>query len=66
MSQGTVLVEDGDEANQVYFPHYGIVVHRVLRDGKAIETATVGREGPWSARWPRPWSLQSLVRVVVR
>ena len=36
----------GDEVDQVYFPLSGMVsMVVVMRDGKAIETATVGREG---------------------
>jgi CRP-like cAMP-binding protein len=46
LPQGLVLYEAGDEVDQVYFPHYGMLsLLAVLRDGKAIETATVGREG---------------------
>jgi CRP-like cAMP-binding protein len=45
-AQGTVLAEAGDEVDQVYFPLSGMVsMVVVMRDGKAIETATVGREG---------------------
>ncbi|HEY3890679.1 MAG TPA: Crp/Fnr family transcriptional regulator [Bradyrhizobium sp.] len=44
--QGVVLAEAGDEVDQVYFPLSGMVsMVVVMRDGKAIETATVGREG---------------------
>lgn len=46
MPQGLVLYEAGDEVDQVYFPQYGMLsLLAVLRDGKAIETATVGPEG---------------------
>jgi CRP-like cAMP-binding protein len=46
MPQGLVLYEAGDEVDQVYFPQFGMLsLLAVLRDGKAIETATVGREG---------------------
>jgi CRP-like cAMP-binding protein len=46
LPQGDILTEAGDEVDQVYFPHYGMLsLLAVLRDGKAIETATVGREG---------------------
>jgi CRP-like cAMP-binding protein len=46
LAQGTVLCEAGDEVGEVYFPLSGMVSLVVLmRDGKAIETATVGREG---------------------
>jgi hypothetical protein len=37
--QGVLLQEPGDEVEHIHFPHTGI------KDGKAIETATVGREG---------------------
>ena len=41
-----MVVGAGEEFEQVYFPHNGMLsLLAVLRDGKAIETATVGREG---------------------
>jgi CRP-like cAMP-binding protein len=46
LAQGTVLYEAGSEVDEVYFPLSGMVsLVVVMRDGKAIETATVGREG---------------------
>ena len=40
------MYEVGTEVEQVYFPHHGMFsLLAVMRDGKAIETATVGREG---------------------
>jgi len=46
LAEGTVLYEPGDEVGEVYFPLSGMVsLVVVMRDGKAIETATVGREG---------------------
>lgn len=43
---GTVLNHPGDEVDSVLFPHTGMVsLLAVMRDGAAIETATVGREG---------------------
>jgi CRP-like cAMP-binding protein len=46
LQQGVVLMEAGDEVDHIYFPHSGMLsLLAVLRDGKAIETATVGREG---------------------
>lgn len=46
LEQGAVLTEAGDETENVYFPHNGMLsLQTVLKDGKAIETATVGREG---------------------
>ena len=46
LAQGTVLYEAGNEVDEVYFPLSGMIsLLVVMRDGKAIETATVGREG---------------------
>ena len=46
LAQGLVLFEAGDEVDEVYFPQTGMIsLVVVMRDGKAIETATVGREG---------------------
>jgi CRP-like cAMP-binding protein len=45
-AQGDVLYEAGAEVDQVYFPVSGMVsLVVVMRDGRAVETATVGREG---------------------
>jgi CRP-like cAMP-binding protein len=44
--QGTVLAEVGDEIDEVYFPLSGMIsLLTTLNDGKAIETATIGRGG---------------------
>ena len=46
LAQGRVLYEAGNEVDEVYFPLSGMIsLVVVMRDGKAIETATVGREG---------------------
>lgn len=47
LKQGTVLAEQGEKIDQVYFPHSGMVsIVVVLSEGeKTVETATVGREG---------------------
>ena len=46
LAQGDVVYEAGDEVDQVYFPLSGMIsLLVVMQDGKAIETATVGREG---------------------
>jgi CRP-like cAMP-binding protein len=47
LKQGTILAEQGDPIDQVYFPHSGMVsIVIVLSEGeKNVETATVGREG---------------------
>jgi CRP-like cAMP-binding protein len=66
LQQGTVLFEAGDEVDQIYFPHDGMLsLLAVLRDGKAIETATVGREGVVGAM-AGLGLYKSLVRVVVQ
>jgi CRP-like cAMP-binding protein len=66
LQQGVVLYEAGDEVDQVYFPQYGMLsLLAVLRDGKAIETATVGNEGVVGAM-AGLGLYKSLVRVVVQ
>jgi CRP-like cAMP-binding protein len=46
LPQGEVVYEAGDEVDHIYFPNGGMFsLLAVMRDGKAIETATVGREG---------------------
>ena len=66
LQQGIVLGEAGDEVDQIYFPHDGMLsLLTVLRDGKAIETATVGREGVVGAM-AGLGLYKSLVRVVVQ
>ena len=66
LSQGEMLVGAGEEFDHVYFPHSGMLsLLAVLRDGKAIETATVGREGVVGAM--AGFGLyRSLVRVIVQ
>ncbi|WP_423962940.1 Crp/Fnr family transcriptional regulator [Bradyrhizobium sp.] len=66
MAQGKVLAEPGDEFDHVYFPESGMLsLLAVLQDGKAIETATVGREGVVGAM-AGLGLYKSLVRVVVQ
>ena len=44
--QGEVFYEPEQEVDQVYFPLSGMIsLVVVMKNGKAIETATVGREG---------------------
>jgi CRP-like cAMP-binding protein len=46
LARGTVLAEPGVEVDHAYFPVSGVVsLVVVMRNGKAIETGTVGREG---------------------
>jgi CRP-like cAMP-binding protein len=66
LDQGIVLIEPGDEFDQIYFPNNGMLsLLAVLRDGKAIETATVGCEGVVGAM-SGLGLYKSLVRVVVQ
>jgi CRP-like cAMP-binding protein len=46
LAQGTVLAEVGDSVDVVYFPLGGMIsLLVILKDGKAIETSTIGRDG---------------------
>jgi CRP-like cAMP-binding protein len=66
LPQGQVLLEAGEEFDHVYFPHSGMLsLLVVLRDGKAIEVATVGREGVVGAM-AGLGLYKSSVRVVVQ
>ncbi|MCS3502825.1 CRP-like cAMP-binding protein [Bradyrhizobium japonicum] len=66
LEQGMILIEAGDETENVYFPHLGMLsLLAVLKDGRAIETATVGREGVVGAMAGLSAHI-SLVRVVVQ
>jgi CRP-like cAMP-binding protein len=50
LKQGQVLAESHERIENVYFPHSGILSFVVdLKDGEAIETAMVGREGVFGA-----------------
>jgi CRP-like cAMP-binding protein len=65
-AQGGVVYEAGSEVDYVYFPHSGMFsLLAVMRDGKAIETATVGREGVVGAM-AGLGLYKSLVRVTVQ
>jgi CRP-like cAMP-binding protein len=49
-NQGKVLAEVGDEVDQVYFPlNLMISLLAILKDGKAIETSTIGKDGVFGA-----------------
>lgn len=64
--QGTMLQEQGERIDQVYFPHSGMIsLVAVMKQGESIETATIGREGAvgaMSALGPR----QAFTRAVVQ
>ncbi len=46
LKQGQVLCEPADEIDHIYFPHTGMIsLMAVMRDGRVVETAAIGREG---------------------
>ena len=46
ISQGQAIYEPGEQIDQIYFPQSGMISLLVVaKDGGAIETATIGREG---------------------
>ena len=66
LPQDCVLFEAGAEVEHVYFPNAGMLsLLVVMRDGRAIETATVGKEGVVGAM-AGLGSHHSLVRAVVQ
>jgi CRP-like cAMP-binding protein len=70
LEQGTVLQEQGERIDQVYFPHEGIVsLLAVMQQGDAIETATIGYDGAVGALCglgPRRSHSRAVVQVVGR
>jgi CRP-like cAMP-binding protein len=67
LAQGTLLQEQGDPVEHVYFPSGGIVsLLAVMRQGEAIEIATIGREGAvgsLAGLGPRHSHTRSVVQV---
>ena len=67
LPQGEILHEQGERIEHVYFPQSGMVsLLAVMRQGEAVETATIGREGvigAMSALGPRHASTTALVQV---
>src|SRR5262249_5082859 len=46
LAQGRALYEPGQPIDQIYFPQSGMISLLVVaKDGGAVETATIGREG---------------------
>src|SRR5262245_51689282 len=66
LEQGRVLIEPGEVAECVYFPHTAVVsMLAVLQDGQTVETATIGHTGVVGGilglgRW------QAFARIVVQ
>jgi CRP-like cAMP-binding protein len=66
LAQGMSLFEAHDEVTQIYFPLAGMISLLVLlKNGQAIETATVGREGVVGAMAGLGFN-KSLVRAVIQ
>jgi CRP-like cAMP-binding protein len=67
LAQGTVLAEPGAEVDHVYFPLSGAVsLLVVMREGKTIETSTVGREGvvvAMSGISPCAWQVRAIAKL---
>lgn len=67
LEQGSVLQEQGERIEQVYFPNDGIISSMtVLRQGIAIETAAIGREGVfggWAGLGPRRSDTRAVVQI---
>jgi CRP-like cAMP-binding protein len=65
--QGALVQEQGEPIEQVYFPSGGIIsLLAVMRQGEAIEIATIGREGAvgsLSGLGPRRSHTRSVVQV---
>ena len=66
-AQGTILCEPGVDVDHLYFPLSGVVsLLVVMRDGKAIETGTVGCEGvvgPMSGIGPSKWQVRVIAQL---
>jgi len=66
LEKGRLLYDPGDEIDTVYFPHNTVIsLMTLMRNGAAIESATIGREGAlglMAAAAPR----QSLSRAIIQ
>jgi CRP-like cAMP-binding protein len=67
LAQGSLLQEQGERTDHIYFPNDGIIsLLTVMRQGTAIETATIGREGAfgaWAGLGTRPSHARAVVQV---
>ena len=67
LAQGTILCEPGVDVDHVYFPMSGAVsLLVVMRDGRAIETGTVGCEGvvgPMSGIGSSKWQVRVIAQL---
>jgi CRP-like cAMP-binding protein len=66
LQQGAVLQDQGERIQYVYFPLTGVIsLLSVMRDGKAVQTAAIGREGSLGAGYGLGGS-SSFSRAVVQ
>lgn len=66
LATGATVYEVGDEMDRLYFPSSGIAsLQMIMKDGRAIDTAIVGRDGALGAMAPHA-PCQAGVRCVVR
>ncbi len=67
LEQGAVLLRTGEQIEQVYFPHSGVVSFMVdMPNGETVATAVIGREGAvgvLSILGPSRSSVTAIVRV---
>lgn len=67
LSVGRIVSEPGDLVEQVYFPTSGVIsIITVLRDGRRVESLTVGREGAvglLSALGDPTWPSRGLIQI---
>ena len=66
LPQGKVLAEVGDEIDKIYFPFGGMIsLLLIMKDGRAIETSTIGKNGVFGA--PATFGLyKSRVRAIIQ
>jgi CRP-like cAMP-binding protein len=66
LATGATVYEVGDEMDRLYFPSSGIAsLQMIMKDGRAIDTAIVGRDGALGAMAAHA-PCQAAVRCVVR
>jgi CRP-like cAMP-binding protein len=66
LDKGTVICDAGDKVDHVYFPHDGMVsLLALMKNGKTVETSTVGRDGVIGATAGLGLSVSS-VRAIVQ
>ena len=66
LERDRLLYDPGDRIDTVYFPHDGVIsLMTLMRNGAAIESSTIGREGAQGLMSAVPLR-QSLSRAIVQ